>query len=81
MTKDEERAAAVAKRAALRMERDSIKERNAAIKEAARVKIALAIMAKPMAEKNTYVYWVLKSYTHRSGSNMEPIQLRPNGGY
>lgn len=50
-------------------------------KAAAKRQRALEIMAVPMAKKTTYVYYAMKSYTHRSGSNMEPIQLRPNGGY
>lgn len=43
---------------------------------------AIEIMAVPMAEKATYVYYALKSYTHRSDSFMsEPIRLTNGGGY
>lgn len=41
----------------------------------------IEIMAVPMAKKTTYVYYAMKSYTHRSGSNMEPIQLTKGRGY
>jgi len=43
---------------------------------------ALKIMSTPITEKATYVYWVLKNYTHSSDSFMgEPIRLSSNGGY
>lgn len=79
MTKDEERAAAIAKRAALRMERDRAKEKAAGIKSAIKRERALKIMSVPLAEKKSYSYYALKSYRHSSDSFMgEPIQLTNN---
>jgi len=81
MSKEEDRAQAVAKRAAIRNAKLQEKEKDAAIKEAARVKKALKIMSVPINIKKTAEYYVMLAYTKRSGSNMEPIQLTKGRGY
>lgn len=80
-TKEEKDAAQKLNRAEAAKQRTldkiTIKDAKADIKRQAAIKI----MSVPVHPMKTAVYWIMKNYTYTADSNMEPIQLRPNGGY